>query len=612
MEQYHRKKIVSLWLPVAVLLLGLVFLIFVFIEYQRNTTLIEQNKTLISGSAKTRLINNISNRKVGTNWANHKDNYSWILQAPSTYWFSNGLQEFPWHRATIATSIKPSKWQIIWAELNRPTSSNDNSKHPINKQRLGLLKKIKSAIDDDNQALIKQSFDAYREHLNAYRLGPEQEIAFSLILIEIGAKQHWSPELIHAVLITGGNSETPIIRPVIDILFRNLELFTNDDFHWITNRIKHQLEEFNLSSHFLNDYVLHLEKPQFVLPKNAQSDNKSLTVFKGNHWLLRKKSNIEVIAAPIELNNELKTIESEFIEQGILDKNDSLVLVAISNNTPFNNIQIDVKKAQLNRDHHNQLAYLVIKSLLLISFMALILLSLRLIEKNQKRRLEYLSLREDFVKLVSHELKTPLAGIRAMAETLRKRIERNLSVQTYPERIINEADKLWYMVDNILGFNRVQLSDAIINKQPTNIKSLCDAVINDVQSLSNKPYLVNNSVEENTVALVDSELFSLVIKNIIVNSGLYNEHDNVEIKLIFNKNISSLLITDNGVGIAKADQRKIFEPFVRLNQTRRQSGTGLGLAICKRIMKLHNGDLSLASSSNFGSVWQINIEKPSS
>ena len=120
---------------------------------------------------------------------------------------------------------------------------------------------------------------------------------------------------------------------------------------------------------------------------------------------------------------------------------------------------------------------------------------------------------------------------------------------------------------------------------------------------------MSNNIEDSIEALVDAELFSLVVKNIIVNAGLYNKQEIVEIELSFNKAQACLLISDNGVGIAEADRHKIFKPFVRLAQSVRQSGTGLGLAICKRIMQLHKGDLSLAQSSKQGSVWKISLAK---
>ena len=599
-----RRASVSLWLPIAILLLGLVFLIFVIVEYQRNSALVEQNRALISASAKARLSNSVLNRGTSDNWAQLKGDYEWVQYAPSTYWFSEGVQEFPWSRPSLVSgSDHPQEWSRIWADLNSSSPSM------VNQQRLALLNKVKAALNSSDEARISQSFNAYLEHNSAYQLSPQQEVAFSLKLIDIGVDEHWSSALVHATLITGGSSEAPILRPTIDVLFRHAELFSNKELKSIVAKVEQHLEKFNLPGYFLNDYLQHLEKPKFTMPHNLGNDDRELNIIVDGHWFVQRVSKTTIYAEPIFLKEDLQLIEREFIQQNVLTEGDSLLLGDVANSMSIENIGIKVTKKQLDNDKRNQIAYLVIKSVMLVAFVALILLTLRLIDKNQQRRFEYLALREDFVKLVSHELKTPLAGIRAMAETLRKRVERGMSVEAYPERIVSEADKLWYMVDNILGFNRVQLSDAIIDKRPIKIKPICDAIIEDVRSFSNKPYSVSNNIEDSIEALVDAELFSLVVKNIIVNAGLYNKQEIVEIELSFNKAQACLLISDNGVGIAEADRHKIFKPFVRLAQSVRQSGTGLGLAICKRIMQLHKGDLSLAQSSKQGSVWKISLAK---
>jgi len=256
------KKIVSLWLPVAVLVLGLVFLVFIFIEYQRNIYLIDQNKNLISSSAQARLSNILLGREPSPNWVNIKGRYGWIKQAPTTYWFNNGTQEFPWSRSTSNTV--DNDWQKIWADIN--TSSQTTR---LNTQRLNLLNAVKNALEKNDELLIEESFSAYLEHKNAYHLSPQQEIAFSLKLVEIGAQEHWSPELVHAILITGGSSKSPIFRPVVDFLFRHTELFSNDDFESIIVNVKHQLEALNLPHYFLDDYLLHLNKPRFVPSSNS-------------------------------------------------------------------------------------------------------------------------------------------------------------------------------------------------------------------------------------------------------------------------------------------------------------------------------------------------------
>ena len=604
-----RKTLVSLWLPIAVLLMGLLFFIFMVIEYQRNVALVEQNRTLIARAVNANLISSSLSYGSSNNWARTQGNYEWIRNAPHTYWFNNQTQEFPWRRSISykEQNTNPESWTTYWSEINQ--ASTPLNKTSLNKQRLGLLNAVQQALESADEVEIQTAFEALLEHKNAYQLSPQEEIAFSLKLIQIGAKEHWSPELIHTILITGGNPNAPLFRPVVDSLFRHIELFSPNEFNTIITLVKQQLELFHLPTYFLDDYIAHLDKPLFDLPTNIQPLDDETVLVTNDDWLVQQETNTLISAIPFVIEDELQFIQDEFIALGVLDHGDTLMLNRFESSTAIENLNIHVNKAQLNADKRNQATYLILKSLMLIAFMALILITLRLVEKNQQRRLEYLALKEDFVKLVSHELKTPLAGIRAMAETLQKRIDRGLGVQAYPERIINEADKLWYMVDNILSFNRVQLSDAILKKQSTKIKPLCNSIVDDVRSFANKPYEVSNTINESIEAIVDIELFSLVVKNIVVNAGLYNTQATVKLEFSFDANEPCLLISDNGIGIASADKHKVFKPFVRLEQDVRQSGTGLGLAMCKRIMQLHEGDLTLANSDTQGSIWKISLTK---
>lgn len=601
----NRRTIVSLWLIIAILLLAALFLAFVFIEYQRNTALVEQNRHLIADSAKGRLTYNLLDNQGSQNWAKAESDYRWIQHPPKDYWFNDAKQEFPWHRLDAEMPSKKSDdWSRVWSAVD---SLSDSAL--VNAQRLALLVKMEAALASNDQSIIRQSFDAYVEHKNAFLLSPVEEVAFSLKLVEIGAKDHWSPELVNAILVTGGPAKMPIFRPVIDFLFRHNALFTNDEFELIIDKVQQQLEALNLSDFYLEQYLTHMLEPQFVPPKNKQLSNIASETLIDGQWLLRHVSNNFTRVEPIDLNESMKYVEQEFMQLSVLNEGDSIALSELPAQLPLSKVVINVNKQQLTQDKIHQTWYLVIKSTMLIMFLALVLLSLRLIEKNQQRKLEYIALKEDFVKLVSHELKTPLAGIRAMAETLRKRIERGLDVQSYPERIVSEADKLWYMVDNILGFNRVQTRQVVISKQAIKLKTLCNDIADDAQTFSNTPYVITNIIDEAAEENVDIELFSLVLKNIIVNAGLYNERPSINIQVAYDPAKRCLTISDNGIGISEADRPKVFMPFVRLSQSARQSGTGLGLALCKQIMQLHDGDLALATSSSNGSVWKISFTR---
>lgn len=179
-------KAAPLWGAIAVLLFGFLFLAFIIIEYQRNTSLISQNKTLISDAAKTQLVNKLKQRTVNKNWGELESDYDWILSPPNTYWFDNGVQEFPWVRKSTPTGEDQNRqWHKTWLSISSLTTSS-----VVNQARLKFLIGINAALEVNEEAIIREAFSAYTEHVRSYLLNPEQEIAFSLKLVAMGIRDH--------------------------------------------------------------------------------------------------------------------------------------------------------------------------------------------------------------------------------------------------------------------------------------------------------------------------------------------------------------------------------------------------------------------------------------
>lgn len=116
--------------------------------------------------------------------------------------------------------------------------------------------------------------------------------------------------------------------------------------------------------------------------------------------------------------------------------------------------------------------------------------------------------------------------------------------------------------------------------------------------------------EKSIYALIDNVHFGRVIHNLILNTIKYNkENTKIEIKVFENNNDINIIIKDDGIGIDKKMQEDIFNVFVRDNKKSKTSGTGLGLTIAKKIVNLHNGDISLQTDINKGCIFTITIPK---
>jgi len=587
-------KAIQNYLPLVVIAVGVFFGLLIFHEYYRNSSLIDENKALIVESAKVRLQNSLLNALPALDANSWDENYSWVKQKPDFYHFESGKQVFPWfHQQEPGDSIINRKWDLVWSEVNGLSSAKY-----INDDRLSLLVDVKNALATNDAGKISQAFSAYMLHQEAFILSPLEEIAFSLKLIDLGIKEHWNGELIDAFLLTGGPIERPIIRPVVDWLFKYNHLLTRQEIQNIFEKIKVTLVQASLPSYFLDEYIYHFDEPQFLL-----SESEAELGIENNSWLVQRLDD-QVIALQIQLNLELAKIITDFFDLGSLQEGDTLFFLQ-NTNGDLGDLQLGVNKFQLNRANKVQFVYLIVKLLMLIAFVSLLIAALRMIELNHQRRLEYINLKEDFVKLVGHELKTPLSGIRAMAETLQKRIHKGLDVQSYPDRIVNESDKLWHMVDNVLNYNRMQEDSFQLILEQVSLNNLCHSIMEQVARDSDKKYQFSNTIPDNIFYNLDVQLFGLIIKNIIMNAALYNENQVTSIHFFLENDV--LKIKDNAIGIDEKDYQRVFEPFVRLPQSFTCSGTGIGLSLCQKIAQLHGGEITIEQSDETGTLWAISI-----
>jgi len=228
---------------------------------------------------------------------------------------------------------------------------------------------------------------------------------------------------------------------------------------------------------------------------------------------------------------------------------------------------------------------------------ALGLLAAGLVHVAQRRKQRFVELKEDFVAAVSHELKTPLASMRVMAETLEARLEGNAQAKDYPERLVAEVDGLTALIENILSYNRVDKGRWAPHLQRVELSAL-KAVLSEDQPKAKLSF----DGFDGAVLEADAELLKLCLLNLLRNACRYNTRDPVEIRFSFDG--STLRVSDNGIGIPEEQHERVFEDFVRLKAVPR-AGTGLGLSLCRRIMQMHSGTIAIERSGPEGTTFAL-------
>ncbi len=225
------------------------------------------------------------------------------------------------------------------------------------------------------------------------------------------------------------------------------------------------------------------------------------------------------------------------------------------------------------------------------------------------RRLE--TVRRDFVANVSHELKTPLAAIKAYAETLRMgAIDDKENNRRFLEQIETHADLLDRQIRDLMHLARVESGRAAFEITVVNVDQACLECVDQFQDEAQRRE-VRLTFTENpqpVCARGDREAIHAVLDNLVSNAIRYTRPGGlVRISTSIENVYAVLTVADNGIGIAPEHQSRIFERFYRVDKARSRDvgGTGLGLAIVKHTVQALGGQIELTSSIGRGSTFKI-------
>lgn len=210
--------------------------------------------------------------------------------------------------------------------------------------------------------------------------------------------------------------------------------------------------------------------------------------------------------------------------------------------------------------------------------------------------------KQQFLRHISHELKTPLTAIREATELLNDGIGGALSVQQAEITHIlrDNTIRLQRMIENLLNYTKLESIQLKLNLQQVSLPDLVTKVISAHElSIRNKKLVINTIFNLKQIT-ADHEKLIIIIDNLISNAVRYSP-DFGHIKICTGEDKSRFIIEviDNGPGLDKADQEKLFDPFYRGTNLHKSliSGSGLGLAITKDLVETHDGSIELAPSS---------------
>jgi two-component system, OmpR family, phosphate regulon sensor histidine kinase PhoR len=236
---------------------------------------------------------------------------------------------------------------------------------------------------------------------------------------------------------------------------------------------------------------------------------------------------------------------------------------------------------------------------------ATILVLLR--DVSQERAIE--QMKKDFFSYTSHELKSPLTAVKGYAELISHQLVDIKEYSHIANEIVKQSDHMTLLVEDMLMLSRLEnLNEK--NYSINNLDQILKDSINSLKSFSESKLIKINISSKSILYNSDPIDIQKLFKNLIENSIKYSEKEKeINIDLSENQNEIIFTIKDQGIGIEKKHQQRVFERFYRVDKGRFDGGTGLGLAIVKHIALKYNGKVELESSLSKGTKITVYLKK---
>lgn len=239
--------------------------------------------------------------------------------------------------------------------------------------------------------------------------------------------------------------------------------------------------------------------------------------------------------------------------------------------------------------------------------------------RDETARLATEHMRRDFATNVSHELKTPLAGLSLLAETLKHAIREDPEqADAFVNRLSAEIGRLTELANDLLTLSRIEEPETYSESgfSRTDLARLAEETAAESEAQADaKNQELSVEVADHAAVMGDESALRTLVRNLLDNAIRYTEPAG-HIALAVRTEIAAdegrwvvLTVKDDGVGIPLAEQGRIFERFYRVDKARSREtgGTGLGLSIVRHVAEWHGGRVEVASTVGLGSTFTVRI-----
>ncbi|HZY38004.1 MAG TPA: HAMP domain-containing sensor histidine kinase [Mucilaginibacter sp.] len=232
------------------------------------------------------------------------------------------------------------------------------------------------------------------------------------------------------------------------------------------------------------------------------------------------------------------------------------------------------------------------------------------LHRSIKRERKLQEQKKNFLLSVTHELKSPLASMKILLQTIQKRDLSRQQTMDFVGKCLTDIERLDDMVENMLLASKIDNRSYTFPKDKFNLSVLVDSIVNRLQltKCESNQQVIDAEIEPKIQITGDKFALTSVVTNLIENAIKYSGPcEIVEVKLFSKEGKVMLQVADHGIGIADNEKSRIFDKFYRVGSedTRNTKGTGLGLYIVKEVLEKHQASIKVKDNRPVGSIFEV-------
>ena len=231
-----------------------------------------------------------------------------------------------------------------------------------------------------------------------------------------------------------------------------------------------------------------------------------------------------------------------------------------------------------------------------------------LLEISNQHTEELLTLRQNMMLTVSHDLRSPLTSIMGYADLIAE-TTKDEKCKQYEEAIKQSSDRMLTLLNTLLSYYRLDTGKDEVDMMPFRVKDVLRTLMAEYEPLAAvKDIAIEGAFTGNdTVVMGDRKRIIQIGSNLMSNAVKFTKKGSVNISVDYRDNTLTIKVQDSGTGMSEEQMQRIFAPFNRLENADTQEGFGLGLSIAKALVELLGGRIEVESHVGFGSLFTVTL-----